>query len=440
MKRLSAGQLIALWIGALVLLAVFVLAIIAWQVDRQWQQRLAAIRAAGDSASIADLAPEPIPDDENAAAYLQRIEPQLEAFGKDQWAFGETPIGKAYDETLASGEPPTADEIAAIRQILDRYPAIDQALAEAAACDEYTSLLDFSLDYTQFLDALLKQASAIRSPARFLRWRMQVLVADGNQQEAVKRGIQLLRLARLHDAEPTEVNYLVGIALRGMAAEWLYDALAAGPVSPELHAALDQELAQHDDPQRFARVLKTERAFSISSLASFPPSANGIQRTAFALFGWPMKRYWIGMLDFYDVQIALASRPWHEVRQQFGTPSGSSSLSPTGFGMMADLTLPAMQAAYNAHARSLAVLRALRIYNALTEYREQNGREASGLDDLALPKEATIDPFSGEPLRLKHTDDGWIIYSVMQNGVDDGGDFKDLKDFGLAPPERRATE
>jgi hypothetical protein len=62
------------------------------------------------------------------------------------------------------------------------------------------------------------------------------------------------------------------------------------------------------------------------------------------------------------------------------------------------------------------------------------------LAELNLPVSATIDPHSGKALKLKHTDEGWIIYSVMQNGVDDHGDFKDLKDSGVAPPKLRLTE
>jgi hypothetical protein len=97
-------------------------------------------------------------------------------------------------------------------------------------------------------------------------------------------------------------------------------------------------------------------------------------------------------------------------------------------------------ATLRSNARSEALTRSLRIFNALRQYAEQNGHEASGLADVPLPKEATIDPFSGEPLKLKHTDDGWIVYSVMENGVDDGGDFIDLKDYGLAPTRYRATQ
>jgi hypothetical protein len=78
--------------------------------------------------------------------------------------------------------------------------------------------------------------------------------------------------------------------------------------------------------------------------------------------------------------------------------------------------------------------RALRVFNALTEYRERTGREANGLADLALPQDATLDPYSGQPLKVTRTKDGWLIYSVMENGVDDGGDFTEHRDLGLAPP------
>ncbi len=85
-------------------------------------------------------------------------------------------------------------------------------------------------------------------------------------------------------------------------------------------------------------------------------------------------------------------------------------------------------------------MRALRIHNALRAFAEKNGREATGLDELGLPREATVDPYSGQPLKLKRTDAGWIMYSVMQNGLDDGGDFIDLKDYGVAPRRLRGTE
>ena len=75
----------------------------------------------------------------------------------------------------------------------------------------------------------------------------------------------------------------------------------------------------------------------------------------------------------------------------------------------------------------------------MRQYAEKNGHEAAGLQDLGLPKKATTDPFDGKPLRLKHTKEGWVVYCVAENGVDDGGDFMDLKDFGVAPRRLRLT-
>ncbi len=431
----------AIGIGIAIAVLLVVNAVVAWWTNYRWQQRLAAIRAAGDPASIAELAPEPIPDDRNAAAQLEKLRPRLDDWEKEYVAFWKTPLGTAYED---HGEPPTADELAAIRQIVDRYPDVTAGLAQAAACDQYASLMDFSLDFQSFLEALLHRVTFIRTAARFMDWRMQLLLADGKPDEAVEQGIQLLRLARLHNAEPTLVSYLVGIAVRGIAGKPLYDALSAGPVSPELHAALDEELVLQDDPQQMVRVLRSERALSADSFDELAMSCgpdgcrpNWAQRVLYNMLNWTVRRYWIGVLDSYDAQLPLAGRPWCEIRQELGAGDGQAG---TDFGVLARLLDPAIEAAYIAHARNLALMRALRIYNALTEYRDEHGHEAAGLDDLSLPQEATIDPFSGEPLILKHTDDGWMIYSVMTNGVDDGGDFKDLDDFGLAPPSHRPTE
>jgi hypothetical protein len=127
----------------------------------------------------------------------------------------------------------------------------------------------------------------------------------------------------------------------------------------------------------------------------------------------------------------------HEVRGSLGWLIAAAV---HGHGVMADLLMPAVKAVFQANARSLAVSRALRIDNALRQFAEKNGREAKGLEEIELPKEATIDPYTGEPLKLKHTEDGWVIYTVMENGVDDGGDFNGHKDYGVAPPKRRLTE
>ena len=55
------------------------------------------------------------------------------------------------------------------------------------------------------------------------------------------------------------------------------------------------------------------------------------------------------------------------------------------------------------------------------------------LSDLGLPPAATTDPFSGEPLQLKKLPEGWLVYSVGTNLVDDGGELDEFQDVGAGP-------
>ena len=265
---------------------------------------------------------------------------------------------------------------------------------------------------------------------------MYVLIAAGQQEQAIELGIEILQLARQYDHEPALINMLVSAAVRGIAAEPLYDALAAGPVSPKLHKALDDELALHEDPQRLARTLKSERAFAIDASES---QLHSIQPPAwlFRMFGWPMKRFYVGALEGLNAEIEVVSK-----EREGGSKNVGRHMAPKPGqgGILNDLMLPALQAAYDADARTTAVLRTLRIFNALRSFEEKNGREATGLAELGLPQEVTIDPFDGKPLKLKKTDKGWMVYTVMLNGVDDGGDFVQLHDYGVAPPIYRVVQ
>lgn len=423
LKRIGIG------LGIVVGVLFIVNGIFALWTERQWQNRLAAIRAAGDPASIADLAPASIPDEQNAAAILKRIDPTLKRLQKAFSKFSDSEVGKNYEEMHDRGEPPTEEQIRAIKDILKSYEEVTTAVDEAVATNHYASQLDYSLDFERFNDELLESSPKIRAIARYYDWKMRTLVADERNEEAVLAGLQLLRLTRLYESEPTLVNHLITIACRGIAISGIDRALRSGPITPETRKALDDELALHDDPQSAVRSLKTERAFSITSMEHM---THHVHPALTRLLGWPIKRYYIGVLDFYDVQLGLAAEPWYKVG--YGIGHAGVPKTPSGYGFLADTLLPARQAAHDAFNRGVGMVRALQVSTALAAFREEHGREAEGLHELLLPKEAVTDPFSGVPLIVKHTDEGWIIYSVYRDGVDGGGDFRDLKDFGLAPP------
>jgi hypothetical protein len=427
-KRIGIG--LAILVG----LALLANGLMVWRTEARLQSILAEIRAAGEPASLADLAPEPIPADQNAAAIIESLMPRLDEFAKEHGRFlMDDPIGREY-YSQSDKVMPTADQLFAIRAIVGKYPDLEEGVNAAAAVGQYASAADFSLSHQEFLnDVLENRAQPFRTLARFCDWKMEVLVADGQPQQAAELGLQMLRLARLRDREPLLVNYLVNVAVRGIVAAKMHEVLASGPISTDLHVAIDEELARHDRPDGLLHALRTERAYSATLTASVGTDSNcgEVNPTWLKLAGWPVKRLYIGALESYDQIIDVAAKPWFEANRNLNL--GDPETSPTGHGVLADLLQPALKAAFVAHARGLVYLRALRVSNALARYRDEHGYEASDLDDLNLPQEATIDPFSGEPLKLKLTDDGWLIYSVGKNEIDDGGDISNLKDVGVAP-------
>ncbi len=52
---------------------------------------------------------------------------------------------------------------------------------------------------------------------------------------------------------------------------------------------------------------------------------------------------------------------------------------------------------------------------------------------LGLPTDATIDPFTEQPLVIRKQGASWLVYSLGFDLKDDGGDIDQWKDVGIAP-------
>jgi hypothetical protein len=418
-KRLAIG--LAILVGILLLAN----ASYSWWIGRQLEQRLAALRAAGEPTSFAELAPEPIPLEQDAAAQLAQLAPELEAFSKEHGLFFKSPLSDSYDERCDQGLGPTPEQLDAIREILANYDDLLQGLHRAVACPGYASQIDYSVGYPQMMEVLLQPSSDVRTAARFLRWWITVQLADGQVDEAFRTGLMILQLARIHKEEPALVNGLVAIAVRRVGIEGINLALRAGPVSTELRQQLDQDLERQDDPQRIVHLFKTERPLNLSA-------AQGMFAEAWWL-PWIGKGVQLDMLEFYDRLLPVMAQPWHLSNLKIGQLEKMASHHTPMSGTLNTLMLPALEAGLVAVSRDVAFIRSLRIMNAITAYTQREGKPPTGLEALELPAASTIDPFSGKPLKLKQTEHGWVVYTVYQNRTDEGGDFKGQTDWGLAP-------
>jgi hypothetical protein len=389
-------------VGMLAAAAIVILVFLTWRASQRLGDKVAALRAAGDPVSIADLAPQPIPTDQNAAAYLQSISAAADAFSRDFTQFYDTPLGKTLSAAQQQDDPPSAEQLAAMKAITDRYPQILAALMQAARCDAYASTLDFNLPPDKFFERLIQQGGQMRAVARLVDWKMAEQIRAGKPDEAVALGISLLRLTRLYQHEPGMTNYLIAVACRGMIIESLNQSLRAGPIPSDVRAALERELAESDDRADIAAMYKAERAIGLTRFDSAFP-----QSPVFAwLTKWKTNDWQCDMLDYYSGVIGRTTSPWY---QTGGTVNSGLPQASGASGTLVSQLFPAVQSVYQASNRDQALLRCLRILNALEDYEAVHGYEANRLTDLSLSLQATIDPFSGAPLKLKKTPKGWII-------------------------------
>jgi hypothetical protein len=423
-KRLT--KRIAIGFGIVLGMMLVVNGILAWAAHHRFDQKIAELRGAGEPVSLADLAQPPISGEKNAAIYIQQATQQTEKWQQDYYKYEDSPQGKLLDEKEDKGELPNADEISAIRATVDAYPTVLPVIEKAAACEEYVSLLDFRMTPKQLLDHAIAHAQTVRSLFHFAHSEMIVLVAQGNSDDAVRLGAQMLRLARLIDREPLLMNHLVSLAMRGIMFDAINLALRHNSISPAVRVELDAALALYDTFEPLKAAIRTERAFSIPSI---------IEQTGRGLvfIRWTWLNWMLGELDAENQAYQVAQLPLDQMRPRWN-PLTKQAAPPQFAGIKSELMGKSLAAVFGAEFRYLALARCLRVLNELSNYRAKTGKDAESIEQLALPHDATIDPWSGQPLHIKMTKAGWVVYSVWQNGVDDRGRFDPTDgDWGFGP-------
>jgi hypothetical protein len=310
------------------------------------------------------------------------------------------------------------------------HPDLMPLVLQGANCPRFRSEVNEALTFVEIQSARLEELGECRSVYRYLSDRCRMLIAERHRDAALETCILNFQIARQLESQPMLVSHQITIAFRGTAIWSANHVLRSGTVSDSMRDALTAELARHDLTAAYRQALISERAFG---LAAF----NDMNFGGF----WPVRGLWnstvIYYLDVMDQQLTLASQPYYAVLQ---APPQAVSKPASPWAAVVDIVLPAIDATREATERNRAALRCLRIVIAITQI-EQQGGEVTGLDDLLLPKQQTIDPFTGQPLRMKKRSDGWVVYSVGKNLQDDGGQLDDQADIGLGPmPQLPAIE
>jgi hypothetical protein len=104
--------------------------------------------------------------------------------------------------------------------------------------------------------------------------------------------------------------------------------------------------------------------------------------------------------------------------------------------MLVHVIMPALSRVTTLDVRSIAQLHTARTGLAIQRYRLATGKLPDNLTELiptyldAVPK----DPFDGKDLRYKKLETGFVVYSIGEDGNDDGGKEKPRKRTGSDVP------
>jgi hypothetical protein len=264
-------------------------------------------------------------------------------------------------------------------------------------------------------------------------WTADVLqsIGTGDHERAVAADLECFGLAELLRDEPFLITQLVRIAIAGQAIHSLETIVSHIELTPEQFQAVDETLERMEARLRLAQSVRCERAMLLTGMDSIAENpedlgmiANGspaVQVLSLTGMGPLRLRDEAFMLrlmsGFADVVDAPGPDGKSAIRQF------EASLQPSFQHVLSRLLAPTILPAREAAMRLRQRLVNARIGIRLQRFRIAHGNLPQSLDDLIDDKLLTIpnDLYSGKPPIFRALPDGFVVYSVGDNGSDDGG-------------------
>lgn len=342
-------------------------------------------------------------------------------------------------------------------------------------------------------DASIPNFVGFRVAAQTLHTATIVDLHRGDLAHALEDLRALSAFSRLHEEDPTLISFMIRIAILGLSIDAYWDALQASGWTEAQLAAL-QEANQWDRMlSRKPRIMEAERVVRLNQLEWFRSHSYGewINKygkiyTSFGLrldacdtnrvigfwrqwlfhptwrFAWADREQVIYIrASQQDVEVlrqAAAHGSWQELRNgmaanhqnfhlpglswrfyislpvldRFSTIIGPSPISPPPY------PYPQFQRAWFTSMKNLTLGQMVSAAIALKRYELRHGTSPATLADLVPEFLARIplDYIDGQPLRYRlNARGGFTLYSVGEDGVDNGGD---AASFGSGHPEESA--
>ena len=383
------------------------------------EERLAALRAEGYPTSFAELAEyNKLPDGaENAAgtyeeAFDSFVQPARDA---NVPLFGAIPLPD-------KGEPLPEEMVEATSRCLADNEKCLGLLRKAGSIKHCR----YTWDYTA---AMLPNLTQVRECARLLELAAVFSAHEGDGGAAVGFIKDGLRLADSLEGEPLLISHLVRVACIGVSWGGLEQVLNMTPLTDEQLKDLRDSLARTAESIDLAEVMVTERCYMIESFYN-PAMLSGLGGGGKTLMNVPIigKRGLLDTLDFMEHCIEAAKLEGTERAARFREIEKEIE-DLSFFHVVVKMLAPAMSRVGVHDLRIHGHLRLAQAAIAVERYRLAKGELPGRLEELAgeYLEAVPTDPFDDKPIRYKRTEPGYVLWSVHEDGKDDGGVERDRK-------------
>ncbi len=408
-----------LWKKALILLGLLLSLALGynafqnWQASLQFEARLETLRKNGEPLTLKELDSKVLPKEENALTWIRRAKPHTEE------------LNKLLFDYIQSDEysllRPNAEQVKMMEEAFVVHKEAFLLYARAAKCPGYQS--DWQIIGTRPSEALgehLENVQETRAIMRHCLSRASLLMAQDKYDEALTQGLQMLVLSRHAESEPMVISYLVSIVCRRMGLKVITTVLERSSLNEKQRDKVDLAIAACESNRGLKHALDSERIFGLASLRSH------LIRTRFiSLVTWNFNREACNYLDLMEAMDHLSSRSYFEIIDEI------NRLKKRDFGLQTTNVFPLIVDTQIAHNKALALGRSVRLLNALQRKYPQGIPEEIQPNDYPDNLNFWQDPFNGKALIVHTSADSIAVYSVGENGTDDGASLDDGKDQGI---------
>jgi hypothetical protein len=374
--------------------------------------RVKSIQAAGEPAYWKDLAPEPIPDDQNAELLMRKAAPGVARINAVQFADTATSAEIARRNAMTL----TKQDLITLEQAFTTDAESLKHLTAAAKLPDAQFPLNYDESPLFSTLPVVESISHYRAAARCLWIRAYSLARVGEGHEAIQLCEDVYRLAHHCAQLPDSTSWMSAHAIDDWNSKVVSEILACNDVSAIDLEPLVALLDRQPDIERFRRTLLVDRAREITMSGIY----EHFYERPFVL------RRRAQLIDAYSNQLRFAQIAYAQYRRENQILRTLPKWMPGGTWIQDPNFADALRCILE---RSQARKQCLRVW---IQFRKSNPGLDARVEDMT-PEMLGEDPFTSEPLHVRHAPEGTIIYSVGENQIDDGGSLTDIRDIGIGP-------